>query len=307
MNWKTISGNFAKYANLDELVFDITLALFAIFFRRIVVPEGKTIVGILTPVSALVLTLMIDFTVSLLVGGLYLRYEKTIEKHPAVKKIILPVIFITVLFLFLGIPAVMHEQGLLPLEWMIIPFIAGLFLILAGGSFGFSKDKKQGCITGAILFAIPGLFGLIYALLYFGVDMGNWFAGIGIMIGGIIAFAGILVLLTKIAEKLFDHETGGYTLPGTVLFGFLLPFLIAVSLGFWQEIIAVNQVKTAEGGKEFIQTIVTLIMYGIIPVRIMMALAPPYRIINTGVGLASLTVYIFTLQSYINSLIGAVK
>ncbi|NPV00899.1 MAG: hypothetical protein HPY53_05930 [Brevinematales bacterium] len=305
MNWKTISGTLAKYVNLDELVFDITLALFAIFFRALIIPAGKTVVDILNPTTAVMLTLLIDFFVTFFLGNLFLRYEPLFEKHPGVKNLLYVVISLTILFLYIGIPANMYNFGLIKPDNMMIPFLAGLFLIIGAAFMGFDKDRGTGCGVTLAILSIPVLFGLIYVMLYIGEEMKNWFLGSVVLIVGLIAYGVGIWLVGRLKKTLLEEGSKVMGIVRIVVFGVMFPLTVALMLGFWQEISIIAMVKN--GGTFGFNMIFNLVLYGIIPVRILMAAAPPYRIINTGVGIASLTVYFFTLQAYIESLIGAVK
>jgi hypothetical protein len=295
MSWKTFTGTLAKYVNIDELVFDITLALFAILFHALVIPAGKTVVDILTPTTAVMLTLLIDFFVTFFLGNLFLRYEPLFEKHTGIKKLLYVVISLTILFLYIGVPANMYKFELISSDNMMIPFLAGLFLIIGAAFIGFDKDKGSGCGVMMAILSIPVLFGLIYLMLYIGEEMNNWFLGAVTLIVGLIVYGVGIVLIGRLKKTLFEEGSKGMGIVRIIVLGILFPLTVALMLGFWQEIMVVAMGKS--GGKDFFISVFTLILYGVIPVRVLMAAAPPYRIINTGVGLASLSVYFITLFS----------
>ena len=306
MMLKTVTATFAKYVNLDELVYDITLVLLAVFFRGMIVPQGKTVLEILNPASAIVTVCVIYFFVSILLGSLYRRFSPYKEKHPVLINIVTFVLFATAGVLYIAINENLRGLRLLAAENMYIPYIAGIFVMPAGFLFGSSDNSSEGCRSAAVMISIAAGLAVFISFFYF-VEEYGWLAGTGITLGGAGVYTLLLIGALYLSKKLFNEESKAAGVLRTVLFGILLPVIIAIILGFWQEISIIGQAAGMNAGDIVPRVLSSLVFYGIIPLRILMAAAPPYRIVNTGVGLASLTVYFFTLRSFIESLIAGVR
>ncbi|NPV00898.1 MAG: hypothetical protein HPY53_05925 [Brevinematales bacterium] len=306
MTWKTFTAAFAKYVNLDELVYDMTLVLLAVFFRGLIIPQGKTVLEILNPVSAIVITGLIYLFVSVLLGSLYRRFNPYKDKHPVLINIVTFILFATAGVLYIAINENLRGLGLLAPGNMYIPYMAGIFVMPAGFLFGNSDLSKEGCVTAAVMLSIGAGIAVFILFFYFVGEFG-WLAGTGITLGGAGVYTLLLIGALRLSNKLFNEESKAAGVLRTVLFGILLPVIIALILGFWQEISIIGQAAVMNAGDVVPRVLLSLALYGIIPLRILIAAAPPYRVANTGVGIASLTVYFVTLLPYIESLIGRGK
>jgi hypothetical protein len=306
MTRKEFFGTIAKYVNLDELVYDITLLALALFLRGVIVPPGKTVVGILNPVSAIVTVCLIYFFVPVLLGALYLRFQPYKKKHPLPVGIVTFILFATAGVLYIAVNENLRGLGLLAPENMFIPYIAGVFLMPAGNMFGYSDMNEEGCRNTAVMFSLITGISLFLLFFYF-AELFGWLLGTGIVLGGAGVYTLLLLGGLKLAKKLFNKESKAAGILRTILFGIILPVIIVLILGFWQEISIIGQTAGMNTGDIVPRVLLSLLLSGIIPLRIVMAAAPPYRVINTGIGLGSLALYIITLGSYIELLIGMVK
>ena len=109
---------------------------------------------------------------------------------------------------------------------------------------------------------------------------------------------GIMSAYSKIVKDVagpFKKKSGSTFL--FIIIRILLPITLALMLGFWQEImIACSYLDASD--KIIVSPIVfNLIFGGVIPMRIIMAIVPPYRLINIIPGIITLGILIFEIFS----------
>jgi hypothetical protein len=145
----------------------------------------------------------------------------------------------------------------------------------------------------AIFIAVPAVFlvdrGLFskdgtHALLLFGLILGP--------AGFILGNSRIPEISTQAAAV---KRAGGLRLAAVRI---VLPVIVASLLLLWQEIMILTCIAKDAGNHITISPVLfNLVLGGVIPLRILVALVPPYRIVSTGVGLVSLAIYITALVS----------
>ena len=130
---------------------------------------------------------------------------------------------------------------------------------------------------------------------------------LGIFAAGGTVLVLLFVLNVYVSDKLFGGKNKAGNVIIFILFNIIIPLMTALMVGFWQEISASGMIGVLHNAD-----VVSIILSGVlfltvISVRVLMALAPPYRIVNTGMGIVSFTVYIIMLIKNISSMTGIVQ
>ncbi|OHD57339.1 MAG: hypothetical protein A2Y33_07600 [Spirochaetes bacterium GWF1_51_8] len=302
MTARGLGNTIAKYINLDELLYDLALVGTAIFLRGTLVPQGKNIIEILDPITGTVLLLVIFFAVSYYVGHLETRIGKAYDDKPDVRDnfvrtsmLLLFVMMVTLTIIFFRI-----FPGADPVL-SIGSIFGGFCMVVSGVMASASKQDKQGCTNSISIFMLS-LIIIHFFASFIGVKQdieANILRALGIFAIGAVALFGLFVLNVYLSEKLFDGKNRIGKAIVFILFTIFFPILSALSMGFWQEIAAAGLTDVLRNGDVFGYILTGVLFLSIIGVRVTMALAPPYRIINTAIGIASLAVYVVSLVSHV--------
>jgi hypothetical protein len=311
MTLKTVTAVFSKYVNLDELVYDITLLVLALFLRGLFVPHGKTVVDVLTPLGAALLLITIFFSVAYLVGFLQLKYAESLKDRPETLETVKGISVVTLIGMIITLTIVFVRSfpGADPVLWMACIF-GGVGMAISGLSISVQWGEKEGCSVSIFIFLLSSLI-LYLFLTFLGAEMtGNEvvassaepaLARFGI---AVIIFFVLFILGDIISAKLFDGKNRAGIAIKAVIFNAVIPLMAALMMGFWQEIAAAGLVGIFQNGDLLGFILAGVLFLTILGMRVLMALAPPYRIINTGIGLASFTVYVIILVDNISAAIG---
>ncbi|NPV00897.1 MAG: hypothetical protein HPY53_05920 [Brevinematales bacterium] len=311
MTWKTFTAAFAKYVNLDELVYDISLLVLALFLRGMFVPPGKTVVDVLTPLTAALLLIVIFFSVAYLVGFLQLKYAESLKDRPERLETVKGISVVTLIGMIITLTIVFVRSfpGADPVLWMACIF-GGIGMAISGLSISIQWREKEGCSVSIFIFLLSSLI-LYLFLTFLGAEMsGNEvvassaepaLARFGI---AVVIFFVLFIVEDIISAKLFDGKNRAGIVIKAIIFNAVIPLLAALMMGFWQEIAAVGMAGVFQKGDALGFILAGVLFLTILGVRVLMALAPPYRIINTGIGIASFIVYIVMLVINIGSTAG---
>jgi hypothetical protein len=284
--------------NFEQLIFDLIVIFFLVFFDFMLSKSGKTIIELLNPNTTLVLIFSIQFFVTYQLGKLYTKFNR--KRNPKiVNNIINVTVFLVLLFLFIGLPANFYRFKLLSEgNYMMWAFLGAILPMLCGSFLGFSTEEKSAediVIGGGIFIFVSAFIYFIYLMLFFGVDKHQWWLGILVFLGGTIAIGFALFYIGKLIIKLAEKN-----IPKPVVLSFKALFisLTALSIIIWQSVHIYGQVRFSSDSfgmvdKNYI--FFSLFLTGILPFRILWAFTPPRKIFSIISALIILCVDIFAV------------
>ena len=315
-----------KWVNLYELVFDIAIAGLSVLIYRAVSPGTGFLFLDHNPMFSLAAMALSQFFIVMFFGHIFRRYMEIGDKTGWVWVFTAAVLYIGINSMFFIMPIEVYQAvSSLPeigisgnpesgAVWdkvlnfaKTIPFIgkdigfalapiSSVFIIL-GFSAGFPrKDLKN--LDYFITFPkyIMWIFGplaAIFIFLKFGIIIGIVFV---LLMAGAQMLNIYMKKTPKQEEKAVPKHIGGVP---SMLLQITIPLATALALMIWQELMIVRAVRvSAAAGQEYVPSNIFLILVtgGLIPVRILAALAPPYRPVNTAFAAASLYVYFSSLM-----------
>jgi hypothetical protein len=308
MNENSLAAGHAfrieKWINIYELVFDAAIAGISMILYHILAPVSGFLLFDTDPLLMLLIMGVSEFCIMLFFGQVFRAHEDSSEKLTTLTIII---IILAIHFVFLIMPArlsAVFEK--IPgigdeLVFAFVP-ISGAFVIL-GITFGFPRIylKDFSPIFGFV-FALSGLLSVlsfIEILLKFGIIPGLIF----LLIVGSPLLINRIIVLRPIPKK--SKKTSPLLKPLRIIAGILISVAAAFSLMVWQELITVREVQNAVSAGEHISPwhiLLMLFFSGIIPVRILAIIAPPFRPINAGIAVISMFFYFFSIAAAINKL-----
>lgn len=328
---RKISQVVRRFINIDELVFDALIISFAGFIYGLLVPPGKSLVDSLPPAGIFLLGLLVNFFITLFMGRIYRSFLGACDAGYVT--VPLKVLFFfgiagvyLALILFFAAYRIMPWSGL-PREMDSLLILAPVYPLFWGMFCGFGPDE-----LGEVKYTlyIPGCLAAVmipYASVMFGYYI-RWY-------WGIISFPLLILALylPYFLRALYDRRNEARRLAGikkrmqtatieedlptpaedivsrhgvsplrSVLESLgdqlLLPALMALALLLWQ-VMTVEMLSRAYGNwglspdTDFI--FLSLFISGIVPLRILSQLAPPYKAVNTLITGAALFFYITSL------------
>ncbi|OHD57222.1 MAG: hypothetical protein A2Y33_07455 [Spirochaetes bacterium GWF1_51_8] len=288
-----------KWINPYELIFDLAIALIAGAVYRAAAPVTGFILLDTGPLAAIAVMALSEFFLMLFFGQIYRRYNNSaIEKPPVIEALSGIVLFIAINGLFFSMPSTIYSMLLTfpdfehGVEFAIVP-VSGAFIII-GVSVGFPLNKfKEVEPFLSIPLAITGLLGVVsvlYIVFSFGVIAGLLYA-----LMPVTAYL-IHFFLKERAARSGEAKPRSKVL-GTIA-AVLLPITAALALSVWQEIVVVRSVMVmSDPGQAFTgwNLLVLMLVSGLLPIRLLAALAPPYKPVNTVIAVLSLAFYFTSL------------
>ncbi|HPQ71827.1 MAG TPA: hypothetical protein PKW95_22065 [bacterium] len=268
--------------NVYEIVFDFILAMYVRFYLYGALLDQGRIIDRLNAGTAIILALAIDFFIPWYLGVLYKQYRNAPQ---FVRKTVLIVFGFIVFFLYVEIPANLYHYKIVSMEMhMMALFIGGLFALISGGMLGANenepveKDEPSGLgATVMMLIAPLEIFGIYLAILI-GQKVGIFF-GVIIWLGLTVGIALGVFWLSMAIDKLLKMETGQFLAKwGKNL---ILPFILSTLMCAWTEIYIWPTLRYSQesgGSPDHFFVVFTLILTGLLPLRLIMALHPPLRL-----------------------------
>ena len=300
--------NISRFINIQELIFDIIIVITAYKLYSIVIPQGKTFISAFNEFTLLCVIMSIEFIIISYLGLLYdeigVLFDTTVGLF-----LLKPFYFIIITGLFLELIVAVFLFDLVPLkqlkgdaEFVILLALTAPFLmsLLAG----FSEDAIQGL---KYFFYVPGTLLLVavpvncFIIGYYS----RWYWGLlSLPAMLLVLFSPLLIRL--LLGKIIKKEVKAVSVMKSVFSNLLFPAIVALALAFWHEIIFKAAIKTQINNKMAVSKgfmIGSLFFSGLLPVRLLMALQPPYRIINTILSLGAFGYFFYNMMNSINLLI----
>jgi hypothetical protein len=280
-----------RYINPGELFFDIIIFLSVSFFYELIVAPGKTILDSYDINILLFIIVIIEFIVIFYLGTLKF------------------LLFIIINGMFLIMLVTISVFKILPLkslggdaEFVILLILTAPFLMALFASFDLDDIDDV-----TYLFYIPGMI-LFLAIPITAIVIGyrfHWYLGILALPGIILILISPYIIKHLIKRIVILNDNKNFRILKSGMRNLLLPVVVALALAFWHEFAFKAIIQSQINNKMPITTNFTigfLFLSGLIPVRIMAALEPPYKILNTIIGLGVFLYFFWEMLQYIKTL-----
>jgi len=304
---KTLIGRIQQYINWGELFFDVVIFLSINFLYELIVAPGKTLLTSYDNKMLLFIIVLIEFIVISYLGSLYRNFGRYLC---GISGFFLRVIFFIIINgMFMLMIIAVAVLKILPLstlggdaEFIILLILTAPFLMALLTSFDLDDidDVKY-------LFYLPA------TLLFLAVPISSLIIGYrSHWYLGLLAFPVIILIL--LSPLLIKHlikriglsdENRFFSITKKLWVGLLFPGVVALALVFWHELSFKAIIQTQINNKMPITTsfmVGSLFLSGLIPVRIIAAIEPPYKILNTLISIGVFSYFFWTMIQYIQTL-----
>ena len=328
--------NIKKYVNVNDFVFDIIVGVILILGIDFILPGGRRLIDIYSPLNIWFITFIGAFFLMLLLGDIYQRYMAFIS-NGFIAALIKVIFFLAISSIYMAILLFFSSFHAMPFdipnirEFEIITVLLPVYPIVWGLSIGFSPEDFNsikytlyipGMLAIALIPAVSLRVGYYFAwllalaaFLILVVAMGGPFA-----IKKFFSDKRYREIFRRIREaraqnKSFSHEdlqdiynemsttdhglTVAFMLSGWQ--NILFPVLCAAGIILWQKVtveLMIQIYKNWNSPPDYNTIFWMLIWTGIVPIRILSEIAPPWKLINSIVAAGILAYYVFTL--YVN-------
>ncbi len=312
-------NNYIFRLNVDELLFDIFLLVYAEFFLYRFVTDGKWFVQVLSMEMLLVGGIFIDFFIIWYIGLVLREYLGYYKK-----------VFIFVLYgiaalwivIALHLGVIMNVFDIFGKQDFIVMSVFGYLLVMAGigGGIVFAGTEVQRR-NGTPVAAVRA------RALKIMVPFGMWAMNIYIIyhllaalyMKNLLVGAILWVVLTGMEFGIFwliERRIRGNAAapvaaaPGRFdrLFGkFIFPVIVVTLLCLWDEIFLWGSITRALNHKDTLSaagTIGYLTLAGIIPMRIILVFQPPLNLVNAALGAGSIGYFLYSVVMLLKNVFG---
>ncbi len=293
--------DIARRINIDELCFDLLVALAAPLFYRLMVRDGNDGgAAIVFPRTFFfLLYIFVPFYFSVLMHG----YNRLSSGSRALRAAFIAFGALTVFTfyhsLFMDSVPAMNRLGIatVPHLWW---YLAGIFCILFGCIAG-SVDPVSG--NGPeptpvhMVLIVVMIFATVIASIFTVMTRSDdprftWAAGVGLFFGGLVliaaALAGIFLGGAALAERFRNDPR--FARAVVVMRHLALPAVAASVLSVWE---AATLSATGAGPGS---AVLALVLGGIVPLRLLMAAAPPWRPANTVIAAIAVAIHVWAVS-----------
>jgi hypothetical protein len=297
--------------NSDETVIDFILLIFSCIITFYLIPEKSILIKILNPYSVLILIFFIEFFCILFISEQYKKMFKFSEKKDAgfIAKFLFFItvtglyfiMIITVVFfnLYIGNTALEYLKS--NHELSLVIFVILGFPIMLGYLIGFPAETWKK--TNYIIYVPATLYFLMLLIstaTFFYHSLPLWALFIFITGAGGLIVPVYLKTSKKHSglRKKIENRYLKYRAIRKIWKSILLPLIIIVMFIFWEELVLITMVQTAYNNDIVLNPLIilfSLLLSGILPLRLLALLTPPFKIINIITG-------ILVLYFYFNSL-----
>jgi len=295
MTGKLISDFFQNRLNLNELAYDCAIVFFPFILKELYSPMmASAPFGI--PFILIFLLCSIYF-LPVLIGKMYNTDFK--DSPPIIRKSVLTIFFTTLLFVFISLLVKVIPSGISNPSTSAFIFITGIVFLIMGPIAGLTftgKDTLSGEYSTQVmvfLFTI-GILPLFY-LLISGKEIFGDINGLlvfllitGLMIGDVILI--FLIFMTYMLARKLVIRIGIYNLmlsAGRLFAPFCVAFIL-VFFNMYSDRIFLT--KGRHSVKSISLIIFLYVITGVLPLRIMLMLAPPVRPLSILMGVTSLII-----------------
>ncbi len=286
-------GNYKKFINVDELIFDCTIFLFFFLINYFKTDNSIFIESINKPVLFFLLFLTVFFS-PMYLSAINSRFS--VYKHDLLNKILIPVSFIvtlsTSLFIVYAMPYYLVEyfNSFFFTSFFFINLFSGIIALIIGWHIGsnYENDKidSKKLSIGIFTYLSP----LIVILPIFSTALlyeysKSWYIS--------LAFGIVILIFSQNFIKSGNDRLNDF-FKSSLARNYVFPFIMAFMLSFAHELID-NVFIMKNRNESALAVLESLIISGILPTRIILLLSPPRKILNVLTGLCSLVILFFNI------------
>ncbi|NPV03021.1 MAG: hypothetical protein HPY53_16730 [Brevinematales bacterium] len=297
-----------KWVNVYELAFDLAIAAATALIYRAAAPVTGLILVDNNPFQMIPVMAAAEFFIMLFFGQIYRAYNDEMLNPPRILSAFSDIVlFIAINGVFFLMPAMLASAvRSIPeigenVEFAFVP-LSGAFIIL-GITLGFPRKRLKEIEP---LLSIPlaitpllGVISLLFIIFTYGIIPGILYL---IFVGGALLVNRLLIMSPEREKPI---KPAPNIRPVRIIAGILLPIATALALIMWQEMVIVRAVHNSIAAGETLtpwNILVLLTIGGLLPVRLLAALAPPYKPVNTVVSIGAFIFYYTYLVSIIDKL-----
>ena len=340
---KGIVERISHTVNMNELVFDITLTLSAFILYRLVVPKSGFLFITTNLTVIIAVIICAQFLISLLLFGILRNYEEMREaalagnsrasQHgnsiserintwlikaplPGVLLFLIICVVITGLFILMPMKAfnIIDQITIQAADndpnrflGMFISFLAGSAVILPGVLL---FKINEACMRWFFIVSIPFVYEFLaipFSVVYFAMLGGALGAILFVLIT-----AGVITGIVLLKRHFLEDER----IPSPILKKFsnlsrtwIIPFFTALAMLVYNEMSlasAANELVKSNLDVNTLNIFPLLLLSGIIPIRAIMLLSPPVRLINLVISAITLVLFFTNIESVLGRLSGMI-
>lgn len=298
-----------RWIKIPDMVFDGILLLFSLYMLQWLIPQQTGIALRLSPGFSFFLLLFLELIAIMYMGTLYAEFQQRKGARKKVPAWVTAVFFFAVngMFLTLMITSLFLKASHLDFlqsmmavrHWemmfifiMTIPVILG-FLVSFPDENG--KSNQSAIIflpmTVFMIFLLI-LFGNIWHDLHFGYAM-LFLAGTALVTAGPFFIGWSIRRVVREKPQWTEYTVQGWK-------KLILPALVAVMFVLWQDYTLMTMAKAVINNRLEVSEMhlwISLIVSGVIPMRMLVLLTPPFRWINLLTGAAVMYLYLMSMKN----------
>ncbi len=287
--------------NLHEIIFDVILFVYTKFFLYTIVTRGKMFYQLIKPEWFFALSILIAFFISWYVGLLLLSFfnknKGKLYTFLSILGLWIPCsmsIFLT--YSFSGISGGYNK-------FVELGFFGSLVGMIGGYAFGTTEYiAREG---KSVLISRLEVMTLVCALFFFYLGFSGrifvdfaYFPFICFILCLVCGIGGI-----KLTNMLEERDKKPISKFYKHFMGYIYPFIVLAFLCIWQELYLWGRINGALSNNEIVTVpgiLLYLLVSGIIPVRIMMALQPPRTRINITLGFFAISYFVYSVSNIVD-------
>jgi hypothetical protein len=301
----------SRWVNLNELIFDAVLTIIGLVVYRLIVPASGFLTSGIGFWPLFIIVLGVQFIVIVFFGSLFRQFEELTGKLTFLRVLIRIILFLAITGLYVLMPLELYrifsQTEEIQNDFALAVFGLMGYIMILGAITGFRLDQLK--VIKFILY-VPGLMTIgtlpitvIYFFTYHGILAG---------ILSIVILAGVMfgvIVLKQHFENKKPTEKPALIRMKSVLLIAGIPILTVAALTVWQEMTLISTARAMANNNMAIspENILPVLLWsGFIPIRILAALAPPYKPVNTVITLGAFYFYYTSLVSIIDKLSGVI-
>ncbi len=292
-----------RYFNINELVFDLAVLIVLGYGIDYILPGGRSLIELYSPGALYGIVLISIFFLMLFLADIYKAYTGN-TGNSFLMVLIKIIFFLSVTAIYLVTLTFYSSLHILPWnmpvhrEMDMIFLLIPVYPIVWGLTVGFAGDIREVKYT----LYVPGMMSFAMIPVYSAI-VGyhiSWWLALPVFIILIVLLTGPGYAAGRISRSVSGalSSNSGLRVLKTAWGSFMFPVFTALGIILWQKITVemfyqayANWKQPPDMGVIFR----ALIWSGIVPVRILSAMAPPWKLTNTLIGACAVAYYIFYL------------
>ncbi len=299
-----------KFINIEEFLLDITIVGGISIITRLIIPGRLEIDALNNFHISIFAGVLITFFVSILIGELYDAYITKYSLSGFLKFLVKFIFFLAATWSYLGpfffeilFPSISLSKSYNP-DMDFFLFLPYIVASISGMIIGFRKPFSNDTIY---IFYVP--FIILVGFIFIGIislfiSTVNGFLILLLAILPVVIVWILKTLLSSILKKIEEKSKTIKALAWATT-TIVLPIIFGVILVLWQYITIKFMVQAYINNNMKVPIsaiLLSLILGGILPIRLLMNIAPPKRLWNTIIGILSFSYYFLMLYIWIRGM-----